>query len=264
MIALRFADIFQEIMSTLDVHSQIELANKLNITPPSVADAKSKKVIPETWYQKIYELTGTPKEQLLKNALERFEASLIDTMHELNKQGYIQDGNVIPSKRLAFLKGNMSVKAFAKQCKIDKNAMEQYLQTGYIPNYKDLFLIAHATGVAISWLSQGEPWLNPHKLFPGLSIVSHEKISRTLRRYKKGLQNINELLLEKYPQSGPDFDKFESIQKIIKSIEDTCKLLSESLKEEHPGEYQRNLYDINTINTIPSPIENDEIDDDFV
>lgn len=264
MTRLSFADIYQEIMLTLDVHSQIGLARKLNITPPAVADAKSKKVIPETWYQKIYEMTGIPKEKLLDNAVERIETILQDSINELKEHGDIQDGNIIPSKRLAFLKGNMSIKAFAKKCKVDEKSMKQYLEIGYISNYNDLFLIAHATEVATSWLNKGEPWLTPHKIFPGLSICSHEKISRVLRRYKKGLQNISELILEKYPPAGPDFDKFESIQDIIKHIESSCKLLSETLAEEYPDEYSRNLYDINTMTTIPPPLEHNEIDSDFI
>ena len=264
MIILRFPDIYQEMLLTLGVDSQVGLAHRLNITPPAVADAKSKKVIPETWYQKVYELTGIPKDQLLNNARARIEKGITDRIDKLNEQGYIQDGNILPSKRLAFLKGDLSVKAFAKKCKVDEKTMKQYLETGYISNYNDLFLIAHATEVAVSWLNKGDPWLTPHKIFPGLSIASHEKIARALIRYKKGLQNISELILEKYPPSGPDFDKFESIQNIIKCIDETCKLLSDSLAEEYPDEYNRNLYDINTINTIPPPLEHNEIDVDFI
>ena len=231
----------------------------MRISQPSVFDAISKQVIPETWYEKIYLLTKITKENLFKNAKERIVHDLKERLDNLQKCGYLQhDGNIVPSRRLAFLKGELSIKKFAKKCKVDEKSMAKYLETGKITLFGDLFQICKATGVSLSWLNGGEPWLNPFKKYSGLSFDSHKKIARALRRYKKGLQNINEIILDRYPLSGPDFDKYESIQYVIESIEHTCELLSDALKEEHQDEYPNNIYEITTIDKIPERLKQEK------
>lgn len=70
-----FDFLFNKIKRLMVAKNQKELAVRLGVTPQAVSNAKTDKVIPETWYQIIFEKHGITKEALIQQTKNEYNAA---------------------------------------------------------------------------------------------------------------------------------------------------------------------------------------------
>lgn len=76
-------------------------------------------------------------------------------------EGVESEYSIPTAKRLAYLKGGMTLKAFAKKCGIDEVTLAGYLEDGRIRNNEHVYKIAKAFNASLGWLTAGEAWQIP-------------------------------------------------------------------------------------------------------
>lgn len=68
MVEINFLDIFNIIKALLAEKNQVGVAARLGITGAAITEAKKRDSIPEGWYEKVEQLTGVDKQQIIANA----------------------------------------------------------------------------------------------------------------------------------------------------------------------------------------------------
>ncbi|MGI6655231.1 MAG: helix-turn-helix domain-containing protein [Desulfobulbus sp.] len=152
------------------------------------------------------------------------------------------DENIPTSRRLAYLKGSMTLNAFAKKCKIDEATMAGYLQDGRIRQDEHVYQIAKACNTSIGWLTAGEAWQDASKKYTGFSLEKHQDIGEKLYCISQFLQKLTIDLQFSYPLTGNLSRPWQTSSECRENIDTLRHFLEENLYEDSPDSFDTKVY----------------------
>lgn len=167
-----------------------------------------------------------------------------------NGTGSIFDDNPTPgtdyhipaSKRLEYLKGNMTLKAFSRKCGIDSLTMSKYLETGRISVNEDVIKIAKAFNTSIGWLTSGEAWQGSNRKFTGFTFEKHLEIGEKLYEIQQEIQSLKLGLDFSYPLIGKLGRPRENAAQCDEALTNLRSNLEENLFDEHREQASFDVY----------------------
>jgi transcriptional regulator with XRE-family HTH domain len=149
---------------------------------------------------------GSPQANTVHRIAEFLECSpvwLETGIGEMFDEEECQETEYIPtSKRLAYLKGNMTLKAFAQKCGIAEEILAKYLEDGRITNNEHIDTIAKKFNTSIGWLTAGEGWQSPNKKYTGFTLGKHMELGEKLYEISQIIDRLEIDLCFSYPLEG--------------------------------------------------------------
>lgn len=103
-------------------------------------------------------------------------------------------------QRLAFLKGKLSTKKFAKACDIDEERMQQYLDGTRLSD-EDVYKVVKKLNTSIGWLTCAEGWKGDNR-FTGLSTAKHLELGEKIYELHQFMERLAYHLHFSYPLEG--------------------------------------------------------------
>ena len=150
--------------------------------------------------------------------------------------------NIPSTKRLAYLKGSMTLQAFSKRCGIDEATLTGYLEDGRIRNDQHVYQIAMAFNTSIGWLTAGEAWQSPDKKYTGFSKEKHSDLGFRLYEISQFMQKLVIDLRFSYPLIGKLSRPLKMAEKCLEGIDELRSLLEENHYEDNPAGFDTKTY----------------------
>ncbi len=171
--------------------------------------------------QQLSDATGINRSRISQLQNDKVESPQANTIHRLSEflncnpiwletgmgemfdEEECQDKEYVPtSKRLAYLKGSMTLKAFAQKCGIDEKTITKYLKHGNIATEEHVYKIAKKFKTSLGWLTAGEGWQNSTKKYTGFTLDKHKNLGEKLCKTSYMLDKLIIELEFSYPLEG--------------------------------------------------------------